>query len=300
MKKEIVVNVDHGETRAALLEDRRLVELYVEREDQQRVVGNIYKGRVENVLPGMQAAFVDIGLERNAFLYVDDALAHRNGHNGDDEPVEGSRYPSIKDILKEGQQIIVQVTKEAIGTKGARVVTQVSLPGRYFVLMPTVEYVGISRRISDEAERARLKAIAKHIRPKGMGLIVRTVAEGKEEAELVQDCQFLVRDWERIRAKAKRSSAPALLYRDHDLVYRIVRDMLTPDVDKLIIDHEGEYRKVLELTESLSPHLKDRIYLYHEGPPIFESYGIEPEIERALDRRVWLDCGGYLVIDHTE
>lgn len=300
MKKEIVVNADHGETRAALLEDRRLVELYVEREDNQRVVGNIYKGRVENVLPGMQAAFVDIGLERNAFLYVDDALAYKNGHNGEDEPVEGSRFHSIKDILKEGQHIIVQVTKEAIGTKGARVVTQVTLPGRYFVLMPTVEYIGISRRIADDGERARLKSIAKHLRPKGMGLIVRTVAEGKDEEELAQDCRFLAREWERIRAKAKRYSPPALLYRDHDLGYRIVRDMFTADIDKLVIDNEAEYRKILELVDSLSPHLKDRVYLYHQGPPLFESYGVEPEIGRALDRRVWLDCGGYLVIDHTE
>src|SRR5690606_28425020 len=223
MKREIVINAGLGETRAALLEDRRLVEFYVERQEEQRVVGNIYKGRVENVLPGMQAAFVNIGLERNAFLYVDDALAYKNGSSNGD----GSHVHSIGDILKEGQQVIVQVTKEPIGTKGARVVTQVSIPGRYLVLMPTVDYTGVSRRISSERERNRLKAIAKNLRPNGMGLIVRTVAEGKTEEELAADYRFLVGIWEQIQARAKRASAPALLYKDYDLVYRLVRDVFT-------------------------------------------------------------------------
>jgi len=305
MKKEIVINAGLGETRAALLEDRRLVEFYVERQEDQRVVGNIYKGRVENVLPGMQAAFVNIGLERNAFLYVDDALAyrvdgeggngHHNGKNGD-----GAKVHSIKDILREGQHIVVQVTKEPIGTKGARVVTHVTLPGRYLVLMPTVEYVGVSRRIQSERERQRLKGIARKIKPKGMGLIVRTVADGKTEEELSQDCRFLLGIWERIQRRAKRMSPPALLYKDYDLVYRLVRDSFTADVDKFVVDSPTEYEKTLELLDTLSPQLKNRVYLYHEGPPIFDSYGIEPDVERALQRKVWLDCGGYLVIDHTE
>src|SRR5690554_1958721 len=208
MKREIVVNAGLGETRAALLEDRRLVELFVERQEDQRVVGNIYKGRVENVLPGMQAAFVNIGLERNAFLYVDDALAYKNGN----ENGNGRHVHSIKDILKEGQHIIVQVTKEPIGTKGARVVTHVTIPGRYLVLMPTVEYIGVSRRIGSEKERNRLKTIAKKIRPKGMGLIVRTVAEGKSEEELLQDCRFLLGIWDKIQQRARKASPPALLY----------------------------------------------------------------------------------------
>jgi len=297
MKKEIVVNAGLGETRAAILEDRQLVEFYVERQEEQRVVGNIYKGRVENVLPGMQAAFVNIGLERNAFLYVDDALAYKpeSDGNGDTPHVH-----SIKDILREGQHIIVQVTKEPIGTKGARVVTHVTLPGRYLVLMPTVEYVGVSRRIGSERERNRLKAIAKRIRPKGMGLIVRTVAEGRSEEELLQDCRFLTRIWDRIQQKAKRASPPALLYKDYDLIYRLVRDSFTDDIDKFVVDNEIEYHKTLELLDSLSPQLKDRVYLYREGPPIFDAYQIEPDIERALQRKVWLNCGGYLVIDHTE
>lgn len=305
MKKEIVINAGLGETRAAILEDRRLVELFVERQEDQRVVGNIYKGRVENVLPGMQAAFVNIGLERNAFLYVDDAMAYRddedegngNGHtNGNGQP----KVQSIKDILREGQHIIVQVTKEPIGTKGARIVTHVTLPGRYFVLMPTVEYIGVSRRIHSERERNRLKSIARRVKPKGMGLIVRTVAEGKSEEELAQDCRFLEGIWERIQRKARRATPPALLYKDYDLVYRLVRDAFTSDIDKFVVDSRSEYEKTLELLDSLSPHLKNRVYLYHEGPPIFDSYGVEPDLERALQRKVWLDCGGYLVIDHTE
>lgn len=296
MKREIVINAGLGETRAALLEDRRLVELYVERQEDQRVVGNIYKGRVENVLPGMQAAFVNIGLERNAFLYVDDALAYKNGN----ENGNGRHVHSIKDILKEGQHIIVQVTKEPIGTKGARVVTHVTIPGRYLVLMPTVEYIGVSRRIGSEKERNRLKTIAKKIRPKGMGLIVRTVAEGKSEEELLQDCRFLLGIWDKIQQRARKASPPALLYKDYDLVYRLVRDVFTSDVDKFVVDSEAEYQKTLDLLDHISPHLKNRVYLYHEGPPIFDSYGIESDIAKALQRKVWLDCGGYLVIDHTE
>lgn len=315
MKREIVINAGLGETRAALLEDRRLVELFVERQEDQRVVGNIYKGRVENVLPGMQAAFVNIGLERNAFLYVDDALAYKvdgdahegNGsgaHNGNGSSNgkngNGAKVHSIKDILREGQHVIVQVTKEPIGTKGARVVTHVTIPGRYLVLMPTVEYVGVSRRIHSERERNRLKAIARKVKPKGMGLIVRTVADGKSDEELAQDCRFLVGIWDRIQRRAKRMQPPALLYKDYDLVYRLVRDAFTSDIDKFVVDNQGEYDKTLELLDNLSPHLKNRVYLYHEGPPIFDSYGVEPDVDRALQRKVWLNCGGYLVIDHTE
>ena len=304
MKREIVINAGLGETRAALLEDRRLVEFYVERQEEQRVVGNIYKGRVENVLPGMQAAFVNIGLERNAFLYVDDALAYKvDGENGSANGSGNGDRPhvhSIKDILREGQHIIVQVTKEPIGTKGARVVTHVTLPGRYLVLMPTVEYVGVSRRIASEKERSRLKSVARKIKPKGMGLIVRTVAEGKSEEELEQDCKFLVGIWDRIQRRARKVSPPALLYKDYDLVYRLVRDAFTSDIDKFVIDNQEEYEKTLEILDTLSPQLKNRVYRYHEGPPIFESYGVERDIERALQRKVWLDCGGYIVIDHTE
>lgn len=296
------VNCGYGETRAAISEDGQLVEFYVERHAHQRIAGNIYKGRVENVLPGMQAAFVNIGMERNAFLYVDDAMAYKGdvdrADDGEEQPARPR--PSIGELLKEGQEIIVQVAKEPIGTKGARIVTNLTIPGRYFVLMPTAEYVGISRRIANEEERERLKSIAKRIRPKGMGLIVRTAAEGKDERDLEADCRFLTRVWERLQQKAKRAPAPALLYKDYDLVYRLVRDVFTADFDRMWIDARSEYQKVLDLLGSLAPHLKPRVKLYQDKTPLFELHGIEQEINRALQRKVWLECGGYLVIDHTE
>ena len=303
MVREILINVNHGETRAAVLEDKRLVEIHIEREAHQSVAGNIYKGRVENVLPGMQAAFVNIGLERNAFLYLADAPLYVDARepDGETETVEARPRRARPARLHEGQEIVVQVVKDPIGTKGARVVTHPTLPGRYLVLAPSTEYVGISRRIADEAERNRLKAIARRLRPKGMGLIVRTVAEGREEAELEADLRFLLKVWDRVLQKSRRVSAPALLYRDHDLLYRLVRDVFSEDLAAVVVDSRAEYQKVLELAESLvGPSLKDRVKLYQGERPLFEEYGVEAELARALDRRVWLDCGGYLVIDRTE
>ncbi|MGI6036754.1 MAG: Rne/Rng family ribonuclease [Limnochordia bacterium] len=296
--KEIIVNVGRAETRVAIREDRRLVDLYVERDHDKRIVGNIYKGRVENVLPGMEAAFVDIGLERNAFLYVDDILLD-NG-NGSDKPLEGVHYRSIKDMLQVGQQIVVQVTKAAMGTKGARVIGHLSIPGRYLVLMPTVEYIGISRRIEEGEERERLKAIAQEIKPEGMGLIVRTAAYERSKEEIEQDCLFLLQLWNKLERNARKYSAPALLYRDYDLVYRVLRDLFTAEAGQFIIDCPGEYEKVMEMLDSLAPPLKEKVKLYRGSTPIFEHYGIEKEIEKALQRKVWLDCGGYVVIDQTE
>jgi ribonuclease G len=300
MRKEIVINVGLTESRAAVVEDGRLVELYIEREDSERIIGNIYKGRVENVLPGMQAAFIDIGIGRNAFLYVDDALALKNGHNDLDEPIEYPKYCTIKDLLHHNQQVMVQVSKEAMGSKGARVVTHISLPGRYLVLMPGVEYVGISRRIFDETERNRLKQLAKKIRPKGMGLIVRTVAVGRSEEDIEADCEFLVNLWTSILEKSPKVNAPALIYKDHNFIYRIVRDLFNRDIDKFVIDSVREYQDTRDLLQRFAPALRNRLYLYHEGPPIFESYGIESQIETVLQRKVPLASGGSLVIDRTE
>lgn len=302
MTRDVVINAGHGETRAALLEDRRLMEVFIEREAHQRQAGNIYKGRVENILPGMQAAFVNIGLERNAFLYLGDALPYVNGRDGegDEEAVEGQPFRWGDRPLHVHQEIVVQVAKEPIGTKGARVVTNISLPGRYLVLMPHAEYIGISRRIAGEEERERLKAIARRLRPRGMGLIVRTVAEGHDEHELAHDLQFLLRVWERIQHRARKATAPALLYRDHDLVYRLVRDVFTPDLNRVVVDSRAEFQKIVELCESLGLDLRSRVQLYQGERPIFEEMGIEGELDRALDRRVWLNCGGYLVIDQTE
>lgn len=299
MKHCMVVNSDADETRVAILEDGLLAELYVERAADERIAGNIYRGKVENVLQGMQAAFVDIGLGKNAFLYVSDALP-KDLAEGDEVLAAAMTRMSIRDILKSGQEVIVQVTKEPLGTKGPRATTNITLPGRHLVLMPNVDYVGVSRRIEDDAERNRLRALAQSIRPEPMGLIVRTAAEGKTEAELREDVEFLVKIWRKIQLKTKRGPVPSLLYRDHDLVYRLVRDMVTPDTELLVVDDEADYRKAVDLVKLLSPDLVGRVRFYDEADPVFERYGVETQLARALKRRLWLDCGGYIVIDQTE
>ncbi|HHV78716.1 MAG TPA: Rne/Rng family ribonuclease [Firmicutes bacterium] len=300
MKKQILVSVDLDETRVALLEDGVLVEFYIERPARQRIVGNIYKGRVENVLPGMQAAFVDIGLEKNAFLYVGDALPSRIA--GDEVEIDGEIRPrDITDVVRPGQSIMVQVVKEGVGSKGARVSTHFTLPGRYLVLMPTVDYVGVSRRIEDSAERSRLRQVAEKLDRKGLGLIVRTAAEGKSESELEGDLKFLLKLWTSVQNRTRNLNAPGLLYSDPGLLYRVVRDMLGPDVEEVWVDSVKEYDRLLELAELLSPDLKQRIRLFTgRGISLFESYDVENEIERALRRKVWLKNGGYIVIDRCE
>jgi ribonuclease G len=292
MYKEIIVNVTEDETRVAVLEDKQLVEILIERAQTQRLVGNIYKGRVENVLPGMQAAFVNIGLEKNAFLYVEDAVPQRNDHP------HGIKH-NIVDVLKQGQDIIVQIIKEPIGSKGPRITTHITLPGRYLVLMPTVDYVGISRRIEDEAERERLKEIATKFKPEGMGVIVRTVAEGVADEEIEHDMHVLSKLWQKIDNKSARGTVPNLLHRDIELIQRILRDVFTEDVDRLIIDSRDAFEKVIELLEIIDPKLKIKVK-YEERENIFEDYGIETELHKALKRRVWLKCGAYLVIDQAE
>jgi ribonuclease G len=307
VSKRIIVNSENGETRAAIVEDGMLADLFIERSLHPRYAGNIYKGVVENVLPGMQAAFVNVGLERNVFLYVDDALAARGGHDmkaaesgDDDSPPPSKKERSIKDILKTGQEIIVQVTKEPIGTKGARVVTDITLPGRYVVLMPTVDYVGVSRRINADGERDRLRKIAQSAKPRKMGVIVRTVAEGRSEEEISNDIQFLVKLWRRIQARARRAKAPSMLHQDYDLAFRLVRDHFSDDVDEMILDDPDEFKKVTDLMKMLPEQLAERVQLYTGTEPLFDVYGLEEEIARALRRKVWLACGGYLIIDHTE
>lgn len=299
MTKEILVSVDIDETRAAVLEDGELVEFLIERPMNQRVVGNIYKGRVENVLPGMSAAFVNIGLERNSFLYVDDAIPAKG--EMDEEELEHVKKLTIKDVLKVGQEILVQVSKESIGTKGARVTRHITLPGRYLVLMPDLDYIGVSRRIQDEPERDRLKTLATRVKPTGAGLIVRTVAEGADEDELAQDADFLAKLWGRIQTRAKASSAPAMVHRDLGLVSRVIRDLFLDDVHSLTIDSRSEYERALDILEFSSPHLKERVHLYtRRDRGLFDLHGIEAELEKALKKRVWLKSGGYIVIDQTE
>lgn len=297
MAKEIIVNVGTRETRVALIDNGKLVELHVEREEQ--VAGSIYKSRVANVLPGMDAAFVDIGLERNAFLYAGDVLPEADEEipqNGK-EPERGS---NIKDLLKISQEILVQVVKAPRGTKGARVSTRISLPGRYLVLMPESDNIGISRKIDEKQERDRLKKITEHIRPQGFGLIVRTEAEGSTDKDLRADLEFLLRMWQQIQTKAKTAPAPGLIHQDLSLLYRTIRDSFGSDVRKMFIDSEAEYHKALEVVELISPKLRSKIVPYKDNEPIFEHFSIENEIDRLLKRKVWLKSGGHVTIDQTE
>ncbi len=289
--KELLVNYESHESRLAILEAGQLVEFYIERDDEEQSAGNIYKGRVENVLPGMRAAFVNLGLEKNGFLYVDDAHAEERDHR---------KSRPIQDVLRVGQEVVVQVVKESIGNKGARVTTNISLPGRYLVFTPYSETVGVSRRIDSERERERLRAIADKIRPKGMGLIVRTVAEGASQKALMRDLAYLRRMWAKIRHKARTTRAPALLHREASLIARTIRDHLDESVDRFVIDDEQAYYRAREIAETISPGLKHRIELDSGGLPLFELRGVEAELDRAVKRRVWLKCGGYLVIDETE
>lgn len=296
MAKEIIANVEPFEVRVAVLEDGVLANIFIER--SQPLAGNIYKGRVATVLPGMEAAFVDIGLERNAFLHVADIRSHRLGGEELEDPI--GRGGVITERLRVGQEILVQVTKEPRGTKGARATTYVALPAHYLVLMPTVSGVGVSRRIEDERERRRLRALAERLRPEGMGLIVRTAAEGVDERELREDLRFLLSLWERVLERARASRAPALLYQDLGLIRRVVRDLFTGDVDRFIVDSREEYERIRDLVGSFAPALRDRVHLYTGPEPVFDAYGIERELERALHRKVWLRSGGYIVFDRTE
>ncbi|MCX8053698.1 MAG: Rne/Rng family ribonuclease, partial [Armatimonadetes bacterium] len=297
MSKEIIVNVDTRESRVAIIESGKLVELLIEREE--RVVGSIYKCKVSNVLSGMDAAFVDIGLERNAFLYVGDVLPEMD----DEFPTarkEAGRHLRIKDVLKPNQELLVQVVKGPRGTKGARVSTRISLPGRYLVLMPESDNIGVSRKIEAEGERERLRKIGENIRPLGFGIIVRTEAEGRGETELRQDLEFLLRMWSQIQEKAAKISAPGLVHQDLSLIYKTIRDAFGSDVSKMIIDSPVDYEKAVELVELISPKMRSRLHLYNEPEPIFERYAIEPEIENLLRRKVWLKSGGHVTFDSTE
>jgi ribonuclease G len=299
MVNEIIVDLGSEETRVALLEDKELVELYVERSYPARMVGNIYRGKVSSVLPGMQAAFVDIGYEKNAFLYVGDAVAPKE-YNEDEEDTIDTRDYRIDEILKEGQEITVQVTKEPIGTKGPRVTTHITLPGRHLVLLPSADYTGISRRIDSESERSKLRKIAEKIKPKGVGVIVRTASEGKSAEDFTEDLNFLMKLWEGIKNKERSGRVPRCIHKDLNLVHRAVRDLFTWDIDKFIINDRQEYTKVLELVDMISPAFKFKVEYFSKNYDLFEYYHIESKIARALSRKVWLKCGGYLIVDKTE
>ena len=315
MSKEIIVNADARETRIAVREDGQLTELHIEREE--RVVGSIYKGRVDNVPHSLDAAFVEIGLERNAFLYAGDIVPGGTGDEDEDATDSpgtngGSKsgfdrrgrrprtQATIRDLVKRGQEVLVQVVKGPRGTKGSRVSTRISLPGRYLVFMPDENSTGVSRKIDDPKERDRLKRIVEGIRKPGYGLIVRTEAEDKTERELRQDLEFLERTWADCKQKADTTPAPSLVYQDLTLLFRILRDAFGQDVDKLILDSAADFKRAHEILDFFGPGLKDRVVLYDGEKPIFENFGLEQEIAKLLQRRVWLKSGGYLVIDQAE
>ncbi len=301
MNKKIVADINALEARIALLEDDKLVEIHVERRGKERLVGNIYKGRVANVLPGMQAAFVDIGLERNAFLYAGDILADTSDFEFDAKSESVNLRPKkIEEMVKEGQEIVVQVLKQPGGTKGARITTHVTLPGRMMVLMPTVNHVGVSRRIEDELERTRLKDILEKIKPKDMGVIVRTAAVGKTAEDFAGEIRFLERLWQRILSRSEVIRAPRLLHAEESLIFRTVRDMFTADVSEFVINDRDYYDKVVAVANIIAPYIKDRVRLYTTGVSIFDDYGIQARIDKALEKKVWMKNGAYIIIDETE
>ena len=304
MHKEIFINESMGETRIAIQEDGQLVEVYIEKQDKHRMVGNVYKGKVENVLPGMQAAFVDVGYELNAFLPFseigsDEFIIEENG-NKKNRNNRNNKYDNIEVDLKKDQEIYVQVIKEPFAGKGPRVTTEVALPGRLLVLVPNANYIGISKKIWDKYERRRLKKIAQRLREGNIGVIIRTVAEGKSEEHIENDFNQLINNWNEIENKADREEAPALVYEDLETASSVVRDLLTPDVEKIIIDSKRLYKKTQRYLEDISPSLLDRLELYKLKSPLFESFGIESEIDKVMRPKVWLKSGAYLIIEKTE
>ncbi len=309
MSSKMLVESDPHQTRIAVLENDRLTEIFVERHRHQGLVGNVYKGRVTRVLPGMQAAFVDIGLERDAFLYVSDVAPDLDALDeleseeppGDEPPAQHhGPAPSIDELLKPGQEIIVQVIKDPLPGKGARISTHVTLPGRYLVLLPTVRHFGVSRRIDDETERERLLAALGELPLSGGGLIVRTVGEGKGKEEFASDLDYLVRHWEKVRQRAGRVAAPTLLHQDLDLALRVVRDLLSQEFSVLWVDGEETYARIVEFLDQVHPALVAKVKLFRQEASLFEQFGIEEQIEAALKSKVWLKSGGYIVINPTE
>ncbi len=344
MSKEMIISSSAHETRVAILEDDQVAEIFIERERHRGVVGNVYKGRVSKVLPGMQSAFVDLGLERDGFLYVSDVIATfeefdrletdedeapsrpgdqagaaaghaqgnggRGGHGGHggrggrrDREKERGPEPKIEELLKEGQEVIVQVAKEPLGTKGARLTSHATMPGRFLVFMPTVDHVGVSRKIESREERARLRGIVREFRElHGFtgGVIIRTAAGGRPKEDIVSDLSYFHKVWTEIRQKSESSRAPAVVYREQSLVAKLLRDLLTEEFNAIRIDNEQEHRRVLELVERIMPSLAPKVRLYDKPYPIFEEYGVQSEIDKALRSKVWLKSGGSIVINQTE
>jgi ribonuclease G len=303
MKREIIIDVSGTLTRVALREDGDIQELYVEGENDSQLVGSVFKGKVQNILPGMQAAFIDIGLSKNAFLYAGDLLADKADFLGVDEKnVERTMrdQPSIRKLLRVGQELLVQVIKEPGGTKGPRVTTHLTIPGRSCVLVPSLDYVGVSRRIESESERNFLKEEIEKTKPEGMGVIVRTAARGMTQADFKQELDALVALYGTILERARSVKAPAKVYSDKSLAYRVVRDMLTSDISRLVINDRSTYESAKEIAAAFSPELAFKVEHYSGEMPIFDAFDMEKKVKSAIDRKVWLKNGGYLVIDQTE
>jgi ribonuclease G len=308
MAREIVINATKHESRIAVLDEGQVVELWVERTRHRTIVGNIYKGRVTKVLPGMQSAFVDLGLERDAFLYVSDVIEDLEDYESEandelhlDEVPQQRPEASISDLLREGQEIVVQVSKDTIAGKGARITSHITLPGRFLVYMPTVNHIGVSRRIENETERQRLKEMLEAIRPPGTGgFIVRTAGEERNEEEFRADLKYLTDGWDQIKRKAEKVSAPTAIHHDLDLVLRTIRDVLSPEFKSVWVDSVDQYQRIVEFLDQIQPNLVSRVRLFRREEPIFDEFGIEPEIAKALKSKVWLKSGGYIVINQTE
>jgi ribonuclease G len=349
MNKEMIISSNGHETRVAILEDDQLAELFVEREQNRGVVGNVYKGRVSKVLPGMQSSFIDIGLERDGFLYVSDVIANLDDYDKDDDdenqgangatgargangsgangaegaassaPPERRRgrdgrgrdrdekdrgpEPKIEELLKEGQDIIVQVAKEPLGTKGARLTCHVTLPGRFLVFMPTVDHIGISRKIDSRDERARLRGIVREFREQhnfSGGVIIRTAASGRSKDDILADLNYFYKIWVDMRQRGEQRRAPVTVYQEPSLVAKLLRDLLTDDYSAIRIDHPGEHQRALEFIGRIMPNLASRVKRYDKDFPIFEEYGVQAELDKALRSKVWLKSGGSIVINQTE
>jgi ribonuclease G len=290
-KRELLISVDVGEQRVAVLEDDRVAEAYLERPERRSIAGNIYKGTVDNVLPGMEAAFVEIGLEKNGFLYVDEIVGPE---------LEGKRHDRrIQDLISRGQEVLVQAVKDPMKTKGARLTTDISLPGRFVVFVPNGEGIGVSRRLEDD-ERARLRDILKEIAPDQGGVIVRTAAEGASAEDVERDLVFLQRLWKSIQTRAKGAKAPALVYQEAELPLRVVRDLFTDDFERAVVDHDRTHKRIVGYLKKTSPHMVERVVRHREKKPLFEASGVDEEIRSTLSRRVDLPSGGYLIFDYAE
>jgi ribonuclease G len=305
MKREILISSAPQEARVAILEDDILVEFLVERPDAGRMVGDIYLGEVQAVLPGIQAAFVEIGTEKAAFLHASDLAEEEDDEeNGNGNGNGGGRrrtYPAIQEVVKKGQHLLVQVTKEAISTKGPRVTTQISLPGRFLVHMPQSDHVGVSRKIEDREERARLRKMARDNLPEGCGgLIIRTAGEELTPELFKRELKTLLANWKQIQKKARSVKAPALVHREADLTRGIIRDIFTNKVDSLTVDSKEVHGEIKRYLDGIDPDLMERVHLYDEPLPLFDKYGIEETIREAFQRRVDLPSGGYLIIEPTE